>query len=183
MRGEKWRKTAISWNFACHMSLAPRETAEKPWTPVIARVQSVYGNVLPNLAKPWEWLWDKSVQRVKDLLQLFGHFLLVIWCQIRDLPFVMVLNAHNSLEKMIQNVPNLLALLKKITVTSLFLYRYSLLVHMVSAASLAKCQIAVYPSLLATTTPNQVPSVTFILIDFVISICTVLLTSLSLPLS
>ena len=55
--------------------------------------------------------------------------------------------------------------------TSLFLYRYSLLVHMVSAASLAKCQIAVYPSLLATTTPNQVPSVTFILIDIVISIC------------
>ena len=94
------KKTAISWNFACHMSLAPRETAEKPWTPVIARVQSMYGNVFPNLAKPWEWLWDKSVQRVKDLLQLFSHFLLVIWCQIGDLPFVTVF----SLEKMMQNV-------------------------------------------------------------------------------
>ena len=54
---------------------------------------------------------------------------------------------------------------------------------MVSAPSLAKCQIAVYPSLLAATTPNQVPSVTFILFNIVISIFTVLLTSLSLPLS
>ena len=76
-----------------------------------------------------------------------------------------------------------MAILKKLTGTSLFLNRYSLLVHMVSAPSLAKCQIAVYPSLLAATTPNQVPSVTFILFNIVISIFTVLLTSLSLPLS
>ena len=56
------KKTAISWNFACqcHMSLAPRETAEKPWTPVIARVQSMYGNVLANLAKPWVTLGQIS---------------------------------------------------------------------------------------------------------------------------